>query len=68
MRLLAALQTPAEKAEVVFFTGPVAEAPQKVLLFKRAREAGATQVPGFRVGPRPALPGCVRAAREVVSY
>lgn len=53
---------------MVFFTGPVAEVPQEVLLFKKAREAGAEQVAGFRAGPCPALPGCVRAARDVVSY
>jgi len=58
------LQTPAEEADVVFFTLPVAEVPQKVLLFKKDREARAEQISGFRAGTHPALPGCVQPGRE----
>lgn len=49
---------------MVFFTLPVAEVPQKVLLFKKAREAGAEEISGFRAGTHPVLPGCVQPGRE----
>lgn len=65
---LAVLQTPVEEADVVFFTLPVAEVPQEVLLFKKVREAGAKQVSGFRAGTHPALPGCLQPGRAGGSW
>lgn len=70
-RLLAVLQTPAEAADVVFFTLPVAKVPHKVLLFKKVREVGAEQIIWLQSWNSPCTARvCAtrEGRRELVSY